>query len=153
MTRCNTRPAAAVSLPADHRLARGTNRVGGIRIGLPCRAARANLQSLSHRPNRSVSNDWPPVSNLIELPAVEPSLIGGMADTRHCRSIPIMSLRSNRRQFLQGAAAASVGFWVAGRKTWADEIKDSKSPNEKLSVASIGVGGKGESDCTQAAKY
>jgi predicted dehydrogenase len=64
-----------------------------------------------------------------------------------------MSIRPNRRQFLQGAAAAGVGFWITGTKSWAEEVKTAKSPNEKLNVASIGIGGKGDSDCNQAARY
>ena len=63
-----------------------------------------------------------------------------------------MSTRTNRRDFLKGSAAAGVGFWVAGRQTWADELK-SNSPNEKLNVACIGVNGKGDSDSDQAAKH
>jgi len=65
--------------------------------------------------------------------------------------------RTNRRDFLKGAAATTVagltaGYWVTGRRTWAAEV-DSKSANEKLGIASIGVGGKGESDCNQAARH
>lgn len=67
-----------------------------------------------------------------------------------------MSIKSTRRQFIQGAAAtaaaASVsGYWILGRQTWADEIK-SKSPNEKLNFASIGIGGKGDSDSEHVSK-
>jgi len=57
-----------------------------------------------------------------------------------------MSRRSNRRTFLKQTAAAGVGFWVAGGVT----LADSQSPNEKLNIACIGVGGKGSSDCDQA---
>jgi predicted dehydrogenase len=65
--------------------------------------------------------------------------------------------RTNRRDFLKGTAATTLaglgaGYWVNGRRTWAAEL-DSKSANEKLGLASIGVGGKGESDCTQAARH
>src|SRR4051794_19990910 len=63
---------------------------------------------------------------------------------------------STRRDFLKGAAttaAAGVGFWVLGRRTWAEEVTRAKSPNEKVNVASIGVGGKGDSDSEHAAKY
>jgi predicted dehydrogenase len=60
-----------------------------------------------------------------------------------------MSASSNRRDFLKSAAVAGVGFWVADR-AWAE---DSKSPNEQISFACIGVGGKGGSDSADAAKF
>ncbi len=63
-----------------------------------------------------------------------------------------MSHKSNRREFLKGASLAGAGVWIAGRATWADELA-SKSPNEKLGLASIGIGGKGEGDCDQAANH
>ncbi len=53
-----------------------------------------------------------------------------------------MSRRSNRRQFIQQTGLAGIGFWVAGGLTKGI----SKSPNEKLNIACIGVGGKGSSD-------
>src|SRR5947209_3155570 len=53
-----------------------------------------------------------------------------------------MTSRSSRRQFLKRSAAVGVGFWVTERATWAQ----SKSANEKLNIAAIGTGGKGESD-------
>ncbi|HZK79716.1 MAG TPA: Gfo/Idh/MocA family oxidoreductase, partial [Humisphaera sp.] len=59
---------------------------------------------------------------------------------------------SNRRRFLKSSAAASVGFWVAGRATWADELA-SKSPNERINVACIGIGGKGDSDSAEVGKH
>ncbi|MDB5295910.1 MAG: putative dehydrogenase [Phycisphaerales bacterium] len=63
-----------------------------------------------------------------------------------------MTLKTNRRNFLKGtAAAAATGYWVLGRQTWADEIK-SKSPNEKVNFASIGIGGKGDSDSEHVGK-
>jgi predicted dehydrogenase len=62
-----------------------------------------------------------------------------------------MSRRTNRRDFLkQSAALAGVGFWAAGGLTLA---ADKKSPNGSLNIASIGVGGKGDSDCSQAANH
>jgi predicted dehydrogenase len=63
-----------------------------------------------------------------------------------------MAYKSNRRDFLKTSAAVGAGFWVAGRATWADELK-STSPNEKLNVACIGVGGKGDSDSDQVGKH
>jgi predicted dehydrogenase len=59
-----------------------------------------------------------------------------------------MSRRSNRRQFIQQAGLAGLGFWVAGGLT----PTFSRSPNEKLNIAGIGVGGKGHSDVLGAAK-
>jgi predicted dehydrogenase len=60
-----------------------------------------------------------------------------------------MSQQTNRREFLTQAALAGVGFWVAGGVT----LAASKSPNEQLGIASIGVGGKGSSDCDQAGNH
>ena len=57
-----------------------------------------------------------------------------------------MSRRTNRRQFIQQTGLAGLGFWVAGGLTPAL----SRSPNEKLNIACIGVGGKGDSDIDQA---
>jgi predicted dehydrogenase len=59
-----------------------------------------------------------------------------------------MARRTNRRQFLKETAAAGVGFWVAGGVAVAT---NSRSANEKLNIACIGVGGKGDSDCNGAA--
>jgi predicted dehydrogenase len=57
-----------------------------------------------------------------------------------------MTRGSHRRDFLKSSTLAGVGFWVTG-SCFAQE---SKSANEKLQIASIGVGGKGSSDCDQA---
>jgi predicted dehydrogenase len=57
-----------------------------------------------------------------------------------------MSNNTNRRRFLQAAAATGVGFWVAGGL----RAQESKSPNEKIAIASIGLGGKGSSDSGDA---
>ncbi len=46
----------------------------------------------------------------------------------------------SRRKLLGGAAAVGVGFWVVGRSVAAEPPR---SPNEKLSIAGIGVGGQG----------
>lgn len=59
-----------------------------------------------------------------------------------------MSFSGNRRRFLQSTAAAGVGFWVAGGV----EAAASKSPNEKVQVGCIGVGGKGKSDVDNMSK-
>jgi predicted dehydrogenase len=60
-----------------------------------------------------------------------------------------MTRRSNRRQFLKNTTLAGVGFWAAGGLA----VADSKSANEKLNIACIGVGGKGDSDTDQAAHH
>lgn len=57
-----------------------------------------------------------------------------------------MPNRTNRRQFLQTTALTGVGFWVAGGV----QAQESKSPNEKIRIASIGIGGKGSSDSNDA---
>ena len=58
-----------------------------------------------------------------------------------------MSRRTTRRTFMKGAAAtAGAGFWVWNQRTYAQ----SKSPNEKLQIGWIGVGGKGGSDVDHA---
>ena len=59
-----------------------------------------------------------------------------------------MSQRANRRDFLKTTALTGIGFWIAaGSRATADE-----SPNERLSLASIGIGGKGSSDSEDAAQ-
>ncbi len=45
---------------------------------------------------------------------------------------------TNRRQFMQGAIGAGVGVWVSTRSARA-----SASPNEKLAIAGVGIGGRG----------
>lgn len=62
-----------------------------------------------------------------------------------------MSEGSNRRDFIKYTAATGMGFWVAAQKTFADEA-DSKSPNERVNIACVGLGGKGDSDSEQAAQ-
>jgi predicted dehydrogenase len=59
-----------------------------------------------------------------------------------------MKAKTSRRDFLKQTSLAGVGFWVAGGLS----LADSKSPNEKLNIACIGVGGKGSSDTDQAAQ-
>jgi predicted dehydrogenase len=60
-----------------------------------------------------------------------------------------MSFPTNRRQFLQTTAVAGIGYWVAG----STQAKESKSPNERIAMASIGIGGKGLSDSDDAANF
>ncbi len=53
-----------------------------------------------------------------------------------------MSHRTSRREMLKASALAGAGFWVASRPEWVQ----ARSPNEKLNIAGIGVGGQGGSD-------
>ena len=57
-----------------------------------------------------------------------------------------MTTHTNRRDFLKASALAGVGFWIAGRETQAADAVASTSPSEKVNIACIGVGGKGDSD-------
>ncbi len=57
-----------------------------------------------------------------------------------------MSHRTNRRRFLQASAATGIGVWAAGGV----KAEESKSPNERIAFACIGVGGKGSSDSRDA---
>ena len=54
-----------------------------------------------------------------------------------------MTQRISRREALGRAAVAGVGFWVSAGSSAGAE---SKSPNEKLRIAGIGVGGRGAAD-------
>ncbi len=54
----------------------------------------------------------------------------------------------NRRGFLQSTAATGIGFWVAGGAL----AKESRSPNGRIAMASIGVSGKGDSDSKDAGR-
>ena len=58
-----------------------------------------------------------------------------------------MPQKSNRRRFLQTTAVAGIGFWVAGGV----RVAQSKSPNERVRFACIGISGKGQSDSADAA--
>lgn len=60
-----------------------------------------------------------------------------------------MARRPSRRQFLQTTGMAGLGFWVAGGLG----VRAARNAGEKLNIASIGVGGKGDSDCRQAAQF
>jgi hypothetical protein len=63
-----------------------------------------------------------------------------------------MRNKKTRRDLLKYTAATGIGFWVSGRSTWADEV-DLKSPSERINIASIGIGGKGDGDSDQAARH
>jgi predicted dehydrogenase len=58
---------------------------------------------------------------------------------------------SSRRQFLGAGAAAGIGFWAAG-DAGADEPKK-EAKVDRLRIACIGVGGKGDSDSSQAGNH
>ncbi len=60
-----------------------------------------------------------------------------------------MSFTTDRRKFLQSTAAAGLGYWVAGGA----EAAESRSPNEKIQLGCIGVGGKGKSDVDNNSKF
>ncbi|MBN2024296.1 MAG: Gfo/Idh/MocA family oxidoreductase [Pirellulales bacterium] len=63
-----------------------------------------------------------------------------------------MSDRASRRQFLQASAATGIGFWVAAGARAQDEKKE-ESPNDRIAMASIGIGGKGSSDSEDAGRH
>lgn len=60
-----------------------------------------------------------------------------------------MKAKTSRRDFLKQTSLAGVGFWVAGGIA----LADTKSANEKINIACIGVGGKGSSDTDQAGQF
>ena len=57
-----------------------------------------------------------------------------------------MASRSNRRDFMKTSAVSGIGFWVAAGL----QADESKSPNSQIAIASVGIGGKGESDSDDA---
>lgn len=57
-----------------------------------------------------------------------------------------MARRSHRRDFMKTTAVTGIGFWVAAGL----KAQESKSPNEAIAMASIGIGGKGSSDSEDA---
>src|SRR5687767_1606502 len=59
-----------------------------------------------------------------------------------------MSHNHNRRDFLRTSALAGAGFWIAG----STQPAFSRLANEQINFASIGVGGKGQSDSADAGK-
>jgi predicted dehydrogenase len=59
-----------------------------------------------------------------------------------------MAHKATRRRFLKTTAVASVGYWAAGGV----QAQESTSPNERIAMASIGIGGKGSSDSTNAGR-
>ncbi|MCL2304685.1 MAG: Gfo/Idh/MocA family oxidoreductase [Planctomycetaceae bacterium] len=60
-----------------------------------------------------------------------------------------MAIKATRRDFLKVSAATGVGYWVsAGNQRIARA-----DANSKLGVVSVGVGGKGGSDCRNASQF
>ena len=59
-----------------------------------------------------------------------------------------MAHQSSRRNFLKAGTLAGAGYWVAARPAFGQ----TNSPNEKLGIAGIGGGGKGDSDIDDMAK-
>jgi len=59
-----------------------------------------------------------------------------------------MARNTSRRHFLKTTAITTAGYWVAGGL----RAEDSVSANERVQFASIGIGGKGDSDTANAAK-
>jgi predicted dehydrogenase len=57
--------------------------------------------------------------------------------------------KSSRRDFLKSSAVLGTAWWVGESQA---AFADSKSPNERLNFACIGVGGKGSSDTDDAAR-
>ena len=60
-----------------------------------------------------------------------------------------MSYLTDRRGFLQSTALTGVGVFVSGKAA----AEESKSPNERIRFACIGVGGKGGSDSADAGSH
>jgi len=65
-----------------------------------------------------------------------------------------MGRGNNRRDFLKASALAGIGAVVASTSAFADEpVKPAAAGPSKLNIACIGVGGKGDSDSSDAGKY
>jgi predicted dehydrogenase len=60
-----------------------------------------------------------------------------------------MKRGTNRRSFIKTTAAIGAGYWVAG----GIEPRKSIAANEQINFASIGVGGKGQSDSGDAGRH
>ncbi|MFH1268708.1 MAG: Gfo/Idh/MocA family oxidoreductase, partial [Planctomycetota bacterium] len=56
---------------------------------------------------------------------------------------------ATRRQFLKTSATIGIGYWVAGGV----QAQESNSPNERIAMASVGIGGKGSSDSADAGRH
>ena len=60
-----------------------------------------------------------------------------------------MTIRATRRGFIKSSAGISAGYFIGGSLTGRAE----QSPSEKIRIAGVGVGGKGDSDISQAAMF
>ncbi len=60
-----------------------------------------------------------------------------------------MSSKTSRREFIKRSAFSTIAIWASDR-AWA---QGGKSPNDRVQIACIGVGGKGDSDSANANKY
>jgi len=60
-----------------------------------------------------------------------------------------MAYKATRRRFLQTTALTGVGYWVAAGV----QARESKSPNERIQFACVGVMGKGDSDSNNASDH
>ncbi len=60
-----------------------------------------------------------------------------------------MTLQTTRRDFLKVAGATGVGFWL----TAGQQRQVRASANSRIAFGGIGIGGKGESDINNAAKF
>ncbi len=60
-----------------------------------------------------------------------------------------MSKRSSRREFLKTTAVTGIGYWVAAGA----QAKESTSPNDRIRMACIGIGGQGSRDSRNAARH
>jgi predicted dehydrogenase len=61
----------------------------------------------------------------------------------------LMPTNTNRRDFLKTSATIGAGYFVAGRATTANAL----APSEKVNVAVVGVGGRGESNLNGVAPH
>jgi hypothetical protein len=58
-------------------------------------------------------------------------------------------MRNSRRDFVKGASLAAAGFFIVPRHVLG---KGYVAPSDKLNIAGIGAGGKGQSDIAEFAK-
>src|SRR5262245_51633887 len=97
---------------------------------MSCGPARASL----HCPEKA-SPDAPARPGASQLPRRLPPSRSTAKESR-------MSRRTNRRDFLKGAGAAGLGFWVAGEAFCANPTRQ-RGPNERLNIGVVGCGGRG----------
>ena len=78
-----------------------------------------------------------------------------MSEQTNSNTGHVVSGGHNRRQFLKTSAVIGATAFVVGRGAWADDTKigQETSANEKVNIACIGVGGKGDGDSEHAGKF